>query len=188
MSKFKIEFTGDWAKAQKQFATAGADLDKALRQGIRQEAEYLVGQVKKQFDHLSPPLSPLTLATKRRGGSKPLIASGELRTGIAVVMGGPYEAFIGVPRSSRGMKLADIHENGRIVVQRMTDKQRKFLHARLPKGGGKGGKGGGGGGILVIHIPARPFIKPVFAAEKDKIGPRLLDRIAERVAVLGGTK
>lgn len=186
MANVKLTLTGDWIATAKMLSGVKVNMARALKQAVKQEAHFLVAEMKKQFRDLKPPLSPNTLLTKKRGGSKPLLASGDMRNSIVPVFDGDFGVFIGVPRSANGYMLADIHENGRIIVQRITPKQRRFLHAKLGKHG-SGGKGGGTG-VMVIHIPARPFIGPVIEAEKDRIGPRILGRVAERVAALGGGK
>jgi len=153
---------GDWKLAQKVLSAAPAAFDRALKAAIRHEAEKIAGLIRTKIaSNVPPPNAASTV--KGKGSSKTLIESAKMRNSVQVVWNGKFDAFIGIPTKARKStaNLADIHENGRIIVQQMTDKQRKFLHVKLGGGGG-----GGGTGVIVIHIPARPFIKPVFAAYK----------------------
>lgn len=173
-----IKLTGDWVQAQAILNALPKDLDNAIQSAIEGEAQVLRSAIVRHLGKVKPGLSPFTGMTGKRKGSKPLIDTGEMRNSIGVVMG-HHEAFIGIPRSSGGYRLADIHEKGRVIVQRMTDKQRRFLHATI---GRKASKVGSGTGVLVIHIPARPFVAPAFAEQRPKIPARLMARI---VAALG---
>ncbi len=180
MTTINVKMTGDWEKAQELLNAAPARFDAALDEALTAEAEFLRGRIIGRFGRGGggqfSAQSPLTKLTGGKG--KALVRSGELRGSIGVVDGpGKHSKFIGVPAEAgdRNLKLADIHENGRTIVQPMSDQQRKFLHATLPDGGGKGG----GTGIIVTHIPARPFVQPVFEAERSKIPKRVVKRLAE---------
>lgn len=56
------------------------------------------------------PLSPITIA--RKGGSKPLIASGDMRRSIRVISVGPKQALIGSHSKAGKYSLAAIHQLG----------------------------------------------------------------------------
>lgn len=181
-----VKKVGDWDQAAKLLKVLPSELDAAIQTAVMGEAEYLRGQIVKQFGRVKPALSPLTVKT-RGGGSKPLQRTGNLKGSIGVVQKGKHEAFVGVPASSAGARLADIHENGRVITMRMTDKMRKFLHAALPEQVGprlpSGAFGSSDTGILVIHIPPRPFVAPVWEREQPKIPKRFMARI---LTALGG--
>jgi hypothetical protein len=114
-------------------------------------------------------------------GRKALIVRADLRNAIRVKTFGDG-AFIGILKTARskdGSRLANIgevHEEGRTFVMRVTPKMLALLHKAFREGGlGEGGSGGMGGSvvagsILIIKIPARPFVKPVF--EKHFSNPK----------------
>ena len=79
-------------------------------------------------------------------------------------------AFIGVPRKARSKKkgrmidVAKVHEFGAgpFIIPK-TEKMRRFIFAALKNSGiepepNKGRRSG----VVVINIPARPFIRPAF--------------------------
>lgn len=176
----RVELTGDWKKAKRILAAAPHELDQAIEKSLAAEGEFLRGQMVRRVTRgLMPPLSSSTLLTKKKG-TKPLIKDGDL-VGAFSSIPSKKEVFIGVPRSAPGSVygLMHIHEFGRVIVQRMTDKQRRFLHAVLPQTGYTSGSP-----VIVIHIPPRPVIRPVFAEQQAQIGPRLAKRIASNVPSL----
>lgn len=188
--KIKITPLGGWVAAQQALS---ADLGKAVRTALAQEAEFLADKVREKLK-VGPhtPLSPLTLRARRLGiggskfrGTKPLLRTGDLRNSIAAIPDAQGLAyFIGIPRSARSrdgqylVRLADVHERGRTIVIKLTPKVARFLFGVLLKGAPKrGGSSPGGPGktkILVIHIPARPFIGPAFAAWSPTSGQRFM--------------
>ncbi len=173
-----VALIGDWKLAKKILATAPAAFDRALKNAIRHEAEVIAGMMRKKIaSNVPPPNAASTVQNK--GSSKTLIETGKMRQEVQVVWKGKFQAVIGIPSKAKGgvSSLADIHENGRVIIQQMTDKQRKFLHAKFGGGGG----GGGGTGIIVIHIPARPFIKPVFEAYQAKAKDKFLTAFAHEL-------
>lgn len=146
------------------------------------------------------------------GGSKPLIVTGTLRRSISVVqvrgsvgLGGAV--FIGIHRQTKGkngksmVNIAEIHEYGRAWKQRLSPRARRYLFAilskskvgrgpagrdksgRFTKGKYQGGKGGSGDGTIAIHIPARPFIRPVFReyAKPEVVRKRFIQNVAKGV-------
>jgi hypothetical protein len=159
------------------------------------------------------PLAPTTLAMRKArgfGGSKPLIVTGTLRRSISVVqvrgsvgLGGAV--FIGIHRQTKGkngksmVNIAEIHEYGRSWKQRLSPRARRYLFAILgktnigrgPAGRDKSGrftKGkyqskGSKDGMISIHIPARPFIRPVFReyAKPDVVRKRFVQNVAKGV-------
>lgn len=178
MSLIAAKLIGDWKLAKKVLDTAPAAFDRALKKAIRHEAEKIAGMIRAKIaSNVPPPNAASTV--KNKGSSKTLIDTGEMRNSVQVVWKGKFNAFIGIPAKARksATSLADIHENGRVIVQQMTDKQRKFLHAKLGGGGG-----GGGTGVIVIHIPARPFIKPVFEAYASHAKPSFIAVLSNELA------
>ncbi len=149
------------------------------------------------------------------GGSKPLIVTGTLRRSFSVVhlrggggIGGAV--FIGIHRSARGkggkslVNIAEIHEFGRSWKQKLSPRARRYLFAVLGKtniGRGPAGRNAKGqftrgkyvrrggataDGTISIHIPARPFVRPVFTtyAKPADVKRRFMVVIADR---MGGT-
>lgn len=131
--------------------------------------------------------------------TKPLIQTADLLNSIRVVPPRPSEqAFIGVLRTARGrdgrslFNIAKIHEYGAgPKAVKMTEKQRRYLMAMLSKVGIRGQGARGGGGVLIIRIPPRPFLGPVFAAEygsQSKVSERFLARLTAHLPVGGTTR
>lgn len=169
---------GDWKLAKRVLNTAPAAFDRALKKAIKHEAEKIAGMIRTKIaSNVPPPNAASTVQNK--GSSKSLVDSGGMRNSVQVVWKGKFAAFIGIPAKARksATSLADIHENGRVIVQQMTDKQRKFLHAKFGGGGG-----GAGPGIIVIHIPARPFIRPVFDAYASLAKPTFVAVLSNELA------
>lgn len=173
-----VKLVGDWKLAQRVLSTAPAAFDRALKKAIGEEAERIAGGIRKKIaSNVPPPNAQSTVLLKH--SSKTLIASGEMQKTVQVIWKGKYQAFVGIPASARkGLaRLADLHENGRVIIQQMSDKQRKFLHALF-----KGiGAGTGGSGIIVIHIPPRPFIKPVFDDYASGADKKFLKAVGEEL-------
>jgi hypothetical protein len=159
-------------------------------------------------------LSAMTLALRKaRGfrGTKALLVTASLRNAINVKRQGPGRAFVGVMRGARTkdgknlVNIAAVHEFGMVVVVRVTPKMRAYLMAALTKAGfGEkvGGRDSGGRfkkhkfkssgtgmlsrGVLVIKIPARPFIGPVIEELKknpEAVRKRLALRIGQRLGL-----
>jgi hypothetical protein len=142
-------------------------------------------------------LSRVTLALRKLGGfrgTKALMRSGSLVNSISVARTreGRYE--IGVLRSARGTgknatalyNIAKVHEEGKVIVIRMTPRMRRFLMMAFRKAGmddfysRHAAKQ-----VIVIRIPARPFIRPVldrYASNPQEVELRLAKRMS---AMLG---
>lgn len=155
--------------------------------------------------------APLTIAKK--GSTKPLIDSGSLWRAIKVQKVRRAEYFVGVLRQTPGAKkkgggsgpplvnLADLHENGGTIAIKVTKRMQRFFFALLRKLGkmrrGKKtrktalnvARAGGSSGkfkegqTLVITIPKRPFMQPVYDKFKRGIGDRVMREV---VRELGG--
>ncbi len=190
--------TGDWAKARKVFANLGAKAKAAADAAILQEAHFIRGQMVQGITDQAPggkafkPLSPLTLAARRLRrfrGTKALMVRGDLRNSITV-MRQNGKTFIGVHKtasSKDGKKMIDIasvHEFGAgPIIMKVTPKMRRYL-AVLYKAAGIPRTGGTGKGVVVIRIPARPFIRPVFERDgkPEAVKKRLEQRMAKMLA------
>ena len=192
--------TGDWALARRLLAAAPARLKAGGERGLRREGELLRKGIVDGLTSQAPggqpikPPAPLTLAARKLkgfGGTKSLLVRGDLRNAIAVVTQGS-SVFVGVPRSARGkggaplVRLAEVHEFGSApTVLPLTPRMRRFLFLLLRRAG-QAPRGGTGSGVVVVRVPARPFLRPAFAAFRKGAGPRLLRRVAAALGFAPG--
>jgi hypothetical protein len=162
---------------------------------MRQEAELLRGEIVNGITAQAPggeafkPLSPLTLAARKLagfGGTKALLVRGDLRNSIAAIVRGD-EAFVGVPRKARskdGRSLVDVAQvqefGSNPIVIPITPRMRRFLFALLRQAG-KEPSGGSGKGVVVVTIPARPFLRPAFKKFSEGAQRRFLGRVAAQL-------
>lgn len=186
---------GDWARARKLLSAAPERLRSAVGIALRQEAHVLRNEMVQGLTKQAPggdpikPPSELTIAARQlRGfkGTKALLVRGDLRNSITVVIDGD-EAFIGILRTARSkdgknlVNLAEIHEyGGPPVVIPMTPKMRRFLFA-LFRQMGKEPRGEGGRGVVVVQVPARPFLRPAFNKFREGASRRFLERVAKEL-------
>lgn len=215
MAGIKIGLTGDWRKSARILRVAPVRIRMALDRAVMQEAQYFRTKVIEGFRKQAPggekfkPLAKTTLALRRfKGfsGTKALMVRGDLRNSIKVTkkttaLGA--EAFVGVHRTERSkdggslINIAEVHEFGsNPIVIEVTPAMRKFLamvfSQELPdfnSGGGAGATGDGQGtmsrGIIIVQIPARPFLQPVIDKDFNSLESRM--RFQSRVAInLGG--
>jgi len=164
---------GDWQKARRLLPQVDRAYRVALMEAVEQEAQYFVRKVKTCFKTSGKsngakwaPNSPLTIG--RKGSSKPLINSGDLMGAITVKKVAPRVFLAGVPSNVRTkdgksmVSIGQVHEEGRVIVMKITPKMHRFVMASLNKLGGKKGGGTGAfrpGGTLVIKIPQRSFLQ-----------------------------
>ena len=192
-----VSRTGDWARARRLLTAAPQRLQAAIGTAVRQEAHALRNEIVQGLTRQAPggetlkPPSPLTIAARQLegfGGSKALIVRGDLRNSITAIVQGD-EAFIGVSRSARSkdgasmVDLAKLHEfGGAPVIIPMTPKMRRFLFALLRQAG-KEPTGGSGRGVIVVQVPARPFLRPAFDKFREGAGRRFLERVARELGL-----
>ncbi len=195
-----VRKTGDWAVARRLLTGAPVKLKAAVGMALKQEAQLLRKEIVQGITKQAPggkpfkPLSPLTLAARKmkgRGGTKALMVRGDLRNAIAAIVKGD-EAFVGVPRKARGkggkavIDVAQVQEFGAgPVVIPMTPAMRRFLFALLRKAGKKP-EGGSGRGVVVVQIPARPFLRPAFKQFEKGAQKRFLGRVAGLMGMAAG--
>ena len=191
--------TGDWARARQLLAAGPQRLRSAIGVAIRQEAQGLRNEIVQGLTSQAPggepikPPAPLTLAARQLegfGGTKALLVRGDLRNSITVIVQGD-EAFIGVSRSARSkdgasmVDLAKLHEfGGPPVIIPITPKMRRFLFALLRQAG-KEPTGGSGRGVVVVQVPARPFLRPAFEKFREGASRRFLERVAQQLGFGG---
>ena len=193
-----VSRTGDWARARRLLTAAPQRLQAAIGTAVRQEAHALRNEIVQGLtrqapggDPLKPP-SPLTIAARQLegfGGSKSLIVRGDLRNSITVFVQGD-EAFIGVSRSARskdGAAMVDVAKlnefGGPPVIIPMTPKMRRFLFALLRQAG-KEPTGGSERGVIVVQVPARPFLRPAFDKFRERASRRFLERVARELGLV----
>ena len=192
-----VSRTGDWARARRLLTAAPQRLQAAVATAVRQEAHALRNEIVQGLTRQAPggeplkPPSPLTIAARQLagfGGTKALLVRGDLRNSITVFVHGD-EAFVGVSRSTRAkdggsmVDLAKLHEfGGPPVIIPMTPKMRRFLFALLRQAG-KEPTGGSGRGVIVVHVPARPFLRPAFDKFREGASKRFLERVAKEMGL-----
>ena len=191
--------TGDWARARRLLEAGPARLRSAVATSLRQEAHELRKQIVRGLTDQAPggtpiePPSPMTLAARRLAGfkgTKALIVRGDLRNAIAVVID-EDRVFIGVPRKARssdGESLVDVGKvqefGGPPVVIPITPKMGRFL-AVLFKEAGIEDRPGSGNGVIVVQVPARPFLRPAFEEFREGASRRFLERVAKELGFGG---
>lgn len=188
---------GDWQTARRILTAAPQRFRRAVERAVLQEAHLYRKELVQGLTTGSPggksltPLADSTLATRRASGirgTKPLIARGDLRRSITVVKGPAGSAFVGILRSARGrdgqllVNVAQVHELGKVVVFRLTPKSRRFLAMMLRKAGIEPRDGSGSQGIVVVKIPARPFLRPVWEKLSKDAPKRMVRRVAQLLA------
>jgi phage gpG-like protein len=191
---FKV---GAWVAARKVLATASTRAKQAAKKAILQEAHFFRGKIVEGIREQAPggqrfkPLAPMTLALRRFmgfKGTKALIRRGDLRNSITVHQTG-NTVFVGVLKTATNrdgkslVNIGAVHEFGsKPIVIRVTPAMRRFLHMVARKEGlpASGGSGGGGSGVIVLRIPKRPFLQPVFDkyGSKAQVAARMRARLA----------
>jgi hypothetical protein len=199
--------TGDWAQARDAFESMAVKMGEASQTSITQEAHYLRGEMIKGLQDQAPggkafkPLSPLTLAARRLAGfrgTKALMVHGDLRNGIRVEsLGKGKGSFIGILRTARTdegknlINIAEVQELGAgPFTIAITDKVRRYLgllfkelhgDSAIPRPFWLLKAKENAKRVLIMRIPARPFIRPIFEAfaKPEDVKRRLEERMAK---------
>lgn len=199
--------TGDWKEAREAFDKMAVEMATASQQSILQEAHYLRGEIVKGLQSQEPggkafkPLSPLTLAARRLAGfrgTKALMVHGDLRNGIRVESLGKLKgAFIGILRTAKAadgkplVNVAEVQEYGAgPFTVALTPKVMRYLAMLFKELNGEGAipkpfwlmkAKASAKKFLIIKIPARPFIRPIFEAfaKPEDVKKRLEERMAK---------
>jgi hypothetical protein len=190
----RIGLTGDWAAARRLLEALGTRAAAAMHRAVLQEAHAIRGQIVQGLVAQAPagapfkPLAALTVAARQLagfGGTKALLRRGDLLGSITVVTSGG-DVFIGVARTARaadGRALTDVahaHEYGTApTVIPITPKMRRFLHVLFRASGRPMASRGRGTGVVVVQIPPRPFLRPVFDQAKPGMSQRVLARACQ---------
>ncbi len=150
--------TGDWGRLETLLDPAR--IAAGIQQAAARVGNYGTSEVKKGIVSGAPgsqklaPLSPITIA--RKGSSKPLIDKGDLVGSVTYQVIDSNNVFIGV-KKGKEVNIAAVHEFGCTIG--VTPKMRAYLHYQ---------------GVHLrastqyIHIPARPFLRPVLQSEEFK--------------------
>ena len=143
-----MSLTGNWKKASLAFARLPTEVKQAVVEQTKKNALFLVREIKQGIISQAPggiPFKKLKDATKKRKkSSKALIDHGDLLRSVNVTyLKGGFIAFVGI---KRGVK----HKGG-VETYNLA-----LIHENgTTKNGG--------------HIPARPFIRPIWRKHKDAI-------------------
>ena len=152
--------SGDWDRLETILNPSR--LTAGIQQAAARVGNYGASQVKKGIVSGAPggqkfaPLSPVTIA--RKGSSKPLIDKGDLVVSITYQVIDADNVFVGVKKGKEA-NIAAVHEFGCTIG--VTPKMRAYLHHQ---------------GVHLrastqyIHIPARPFLRPVLLSSEFKAG------------------
>jgi hypothetical protein len=188
-----VKAVGDWAKARRLLMGAPQRLHAAMQTAMHQEAHRLRNEIVTGLTKQAPggePIKPLaqsTLAARKLAGfdgTKALIERGDLRNAVAVVFQG-NECFIGIPRKAKsqdGKSLVDLAElqeyGGPPVVIPITPRMRRFLSALAKEQGIAPKSKGSSSGVVVVRVPARPYLRPAFERWRKYAQARFLERVA----------
>ena len=188
---------GDWQQARRALAALPERLKAAQKIALLREAHLFRAEIVKGFTTQSPggkpfkPLSETTLATRKfKGfrGTKALINRADLRNSVTAIVEGDT-AFVGIKRTATGrdgrklINIAQVHEFGARIAIAMSDKMRAFLHAMFREAGIPP-RPGRGRSVIVIIIPPRPFLRPVW----KKLAPTASKRYVANIdKLLKGT-
>jgi len=203
----KVEITldkaSDWGKAR-IILDGAMKLQPLVQKAIVAELQFIRKKIVETFDNEGPPgakwkpLQPMTLAVRRFEGfkgTKILQVTRDLVGSISVVAVPGEGGFVGVARSKprKGgqdpVNVARVHEEGRSYSVTFTDRQRRYLFAALAAAGlsrtptaGKGAPAGTH--AVLIRIPPRPFLGPVFEqyARPEDVARSVQARVAAAVA------
>jgi len=175
---------GEWARAGQLLSRAAHGMEGSIQRALRAEAEGLRREIVLGLTNQAPggdpilPLAETTLAARRLtgfSGTNALIHRADLRNAMSVTLQN-LSVFVGVPRKTvRGKSLVDIAKMNEFgfgpIVIRVTEAMRRFLFVLYREAGmERGGGEGHGRGVVIVRIPARPFLRPAF--EKWRVGAR----------------
>jgi hypothetical protein len=189
-----VRKVGSWDRVRNLLASAPKRIRDAREKVLVQEAEFFRTKVVEGIREQAPggvafkPLAPTTIAIRRFGGFSETQALLGLADSITVAREGD-QLFVGVPRSARSRSGKPLAEVARVleagsppIVVKLTPRARRFLHLAFRKAGLDTRRPGQSStGIVIVRIPARPFLGPVFEkhAGPDQAARRLLDRVSK---------
>ena len=188
---------GPWGAVIKSLFDTPAEIRKAKKSALLREGEFFRGEIIKGLRDQAPggkhfkPLSERTIAIRRLlgfKGTKALMRHGDLRNSISVHSAHDANdyVFVGVLRTaknSKGEAMVDVarlnEEGSKPIIIKMTPKMAALLHAAFDKAGlHRMGPPRPSTGVVVVQIPPRPFMGPVF---EQHGGEEASKRFAEQV-------
>ncbi len=194
-----LQLVGDWSKAKAILSGIEERFKAAGRRAMLQEANMFRAEMVKGLregalgGQAFAALAPSTLAVRRGSGfkgSKPGIERGDMRNAITVkVRDGGDAVFVGILRRAKGrdgqplVNVAEIFENGKgPIAVPITTKSSRYYHMMARKGGlDLPRRTGAKVAVVIIKIPARPFMRPVFEkfGKPEDVRARFYARMAE---------
>lgn len=198
----KMRMKGAWKAAMNDLRTARTRFPRAIDKSVAQEAQMARKMIIDGIREQAPagkrflPLSRLTVALRRSQGfrgSKALTRTGALIGNIAAKRQGRGRYFVGVLRGATTRTgtaittIARMNEEGATFVVRVTPRMRRYLMAALRQAGKSRARPGTGAlkrGIMVVRIPARPFIGPVIDvinSQRAETRRRMIGRVAKEL-------
>jgi len=193
------KMTGNWSGVGGMLATAGSPLlwKKAKHRAVLREAHRIRKLMIMAFQtggpagHKWKALSAFTQLVSRaqgHGDRRPLMRTGDLRNSHSVVEVDDDTVFVGVHKSAKGKKskkemvnIAAIHEYGTkpytIDVTwgggPKTERVRAFFFWLFMKTKGQIKMLKRSTKVIIVRIPARPWMNPIWEAEKEKSGANI---------------
>ncbi len=161
---FEVKLFGRWDFTTRALIIAPRSLKNAAEKSMLAEAERLRKLIVQGIINQAPggkpfvPLKPETLARRRREGfmgTKALIRTGSMVRAIQVIKKGPFQVTVGIPSGKTG--------RGNVLLADL---------ARIHEEGAP-----------AANIPARPFMRPVFEAERKNIAKNVMKGVGKN---LGG--
>jgi hypothetical protein len=197
--------TGNWNGVSRLLARGAnpAVWRQAKRRAVLREAHRLRGLMVESFNKGGPPgkrwrrLSVFTQLVSRalgHGDRRPLMRSGDLRNSHSVVERDD-NVFVGVHRTTRGrksrsrmMNIAVIQEFGAGPTSiRVTRKMRGFFHFLHIKTKGQIKPLSPSTTVIVVRIPPRPWIGPIWEQEADASGENIVRDTVSGLGIPGLT-
>lgn len=167
-----IKKVGEWAILTKLLRNVVRRTSKGIRRAIARESLRYMRAMTLGIVRGAPggqrfrELAKITVALKG-GKSKPLIDRSDLLRSIKSKSVGLFSYFAGIHRKERGRtgkmlaNIGEIHEFGvPLIIQKVTFGQHKFFRGLVRRG--LMAFAPRIGSIIMIRIPARPFVGPVY--------------------------
>jgi hypothetical protein len=193
-----VRRVGSWALAARVLQRTARNLERSIGAALSEEAQALKTEITRGLTTQSPGgqslarPSPITLAGRKLegvGGQRALLATLELRRSISAIVRG-LGAFVGVPKDARGsdgrslVRVGEVQEFGhQAFVIRLTPAMRRFLGVLRRRVRGSAPSGRSSSGVIVVRIPARPFLRPAFARFARGSQVRFLRRLQRRLGL-----
>jgi len=164
-----VSRTGDWARARRLLTAAPQRLQAAIGTAVRQEAHALRNEIVQGLTRQAPgELSQVRY----------FLALCETLNFTRAA----EKCNVTQPSLTRAIHALEHEFGGPPVIIPMTPKMRRFLFALLRQAG-KEPTGGSGRGVIVVQVPARPFLRPAFDKFREGASRRFLERVATELGL-----